>query len=422
MFYACKPTVSEIGSDFFNNNTFDISYIDSVTLKVSTVQGDSFSTSSSSRLLVGFHDDEKLGTITSQAVFQVGITVPVMLTRSTTAYQSLKLYLKRDRYSYYDTTQAQTIYAYRLTKQPVLFNNFLYNTSKFSYDPGSPLGSATFLPHPLKGDSLEISLPDALGQEIMEMAWNNDQRLRTNEDFLKFINGFALIPDTTQSRAFLGFRADATVMPELRLYYEDQTTAPATNRFIRFRLNTNIFFNKIHTWRDGTSLAGLKKTNDEVSSNDSNHEGYFQAGGGLQMRVEMPYLRNLLFNDRNFRCSKAILELMPLNSSYKTDPLPIGLSVYAVNEQNKLLTTASTAARLVKDIDLGRNTRYQVDVTAFVNSQIQNDITNKNALLVLLDDASYRSSVSRLYFGDKRNPQFDMKIKLYYLTLPIQTN
>src|SRR5882762_11648891 len=71
----CTVSVSEIGADFFTNKSaFDISYLDSMTLKVSTVLRDSMVTSNTKRLLVGYQQDEKLGTITSQSIFQVGLT------------------------------------------------------------------------------------------------------------------------------------------------------------------------------------------------------------------------------------------------------------------------------------------------------------------------------------------------------------
>ena len=109
---GCTTSVSEIGANLFNNNLFSISYVDSVSLKASTVLLDSLITSNSGRLLVGHHEDEKLGPVTVKSVFQVGVSPPIALDRRTTEYRSLKLFLKRDGYSYYDTTNTQTISVY----------------------------------------------------------------------------------------------------------------------------------------------------------------------------------------------------------------------------------------------------------------------------------------------------------------------
>lgn len=412
----CTTSVSEIGSDFFDKSLFEISYFDTVSIKVSTVLGDTIATSNASRLLVGYHQDERLGSVTAKSIFQIGITHPVVLDKFNTDYISLKLFFKRDKYSYYDTTQEQTFSVYQLKQSLRLFNGYLYNSSKFSIYEKS-LGSVTFLPNPRRGDSLEVALPDSIGRQLMQMAYEGDYRLATNADFQQFIKGFAILPDTTNSRSVMGF----TLKPEMRLYYLDRSTLPSTIQHVSFGLNNNIFFNNIHSWRDGSSVAPLKKIGDMVSSIETNNEGYFQSGVGLQMRIEMPYLRNLLADDRGFVFNKAILEIMPIVGSYKQDPLPTVLSVYAVNEHNFLISNAAQAARLIKDTDLGRNTHYTADITSFVNSQIQNDAINKNALLVLLDDATFRSTVNRLYVGDQRN-FYNMKLKLYYLTLSNQSN
>lgn len=428
----CTTSVSEIGADFFTNkSTFDISYLDSMTLKVSTVLRDSMVTSDTKRLLVGYQNDEKLGTITSQSIFQVGITSAVSLSNSTTEYVGLRLNLKKDGYWFYDTTKSQTISVYQLTKGLVAYTGRYYNTSKFSIDRSAPpLGSLTFLPRPKHTtDSLEIPLSDDLGRQLMTMAQNSDPRLSTNLAFVKFFKGLALIPDTLNSRAFIGFQAPlaigqsagASKSSELRLYYNDRTTIPTTLRHVSFTIGNNAYFSHVHSWRGATQLSSLKKAKQEVSSTVTDHEGYFQCGAGLAMRIEMPYLNTLRNTDERFLSTRAVLEFRPIRTSYISNPLPPVLLMSFVDEQNNLLSVAPLPIRLVKDVEYGRNTLYAADVTSFVNSQILNIINTKFALLIAPDDSQYRSTVNRLYMGDQLN-QYNMKLRLYYLTLPNQLN
>src|SRR5262249_43262396 len=147
----------------------------------------------------------------------------------------------------------------------------------------------------------------------------------------------------------------------------------------------------------------IKKRGDGVSSVDTEHEMFIQGGVGLGSRIEMPYLRTLLFNDRNFRFTKAILEIMPVNPSLETNVLPPGLSAAVVDVNNRVISAAPFTGRLIKDYDLGRNTHYEIDVTNFVNAQIQNDLFNTNALMVTLDDATYHNGVNVLRLGDQHN-------------------
>jgi len=420
----CTTSISEIGADFFTNkNTFDISYLDSVTLKVSTVLRDSIVTSNTKRLLVGYQQDEKLGTITSEAVFQVGITSAVRLDNTTTEYVGLRLNLKKDGYYFYDTTKAQTISVYQLTKKLVAYTGLYYNTSKFSIDPSAPpLGSLTFLPRPRHTtDSLEIPLSDDLGRQLMTMAQTGNPSLSSNLEFVRFFKGLALIPDTVNSRAFIGFQSTGAPKPsELRLYYNDRSTTPTTLKHVRFTIGTNVYFNHVHSWRKATQLTSLKKARQSVSSTVTDHEAYFQCGTGLAMRVEMPHLNTLRYSDPTFLSTRAVLEFRPVRTSYITDPLPPVLTMYLVDEGNNLLSQVPSS-RLAKDVQYGLNTVYQSDVTSFVNSQIPNIINSKFALLVLLDDSQYRSTVNRLYLGDQMN-RYNMRLRLYYLTLPNQQN
>jgi len=186
-----------------------------------------------------------------------------------------------------------------------------------------------------------------------------------------------------------------------------------------------VYFNHIHSWKEATPLSALKKARQAVSSKLTDHEGYIQGGTGLAMRIEMPYLYTLRYNDPSFLSTRAILEFKPIRSSYITNPLPPFLSGYLVDEGNNLITPTPLTIRLVKDVEYGLNTVYQADVTTFVNSQIPNIINSKYALLLVLQDDSQnpqnRFTVNRLYIGDQMS-QYNMKLRLYYLTLPNQPN
>lgn len=413
---GCHNSISEIGSSLYTNTLFSIVYVDSTTLKVSTVRTDSLITSTTNRLLVGFHNDEKLGTISSKAIFQVGINSAVRLDRHTTDYVSLKLYLKRDGYSYYDTTEVQKIYLYQLAGELKPYKGFMYNTSRYKLG-DAPLGTLTFLPRPHQKDSIEIALPDELGRQFMTMAQTNDIRFSAADEFMKFFRGLALVPDSSSSRNMIGFATKA----ELRLYYRDNTVTPSLNlnKHVSFSLGSNAYFNSIFTNREGTALASVRRKNDLVSSNAAGHEAYIQSGAGLAIRVEMPYVRDYLLNDRNFQVTRAVLELMPIHTYVGDNPPPNTLYIYRVDALNRLLTVSPQGAVLLRDVESGANTHYQADITAFVNSQIQTDQVNNNAMLILLDDNQFRSTVNRVYIGDKKN-QFAMKIKLYYISLSNQ--
>lgn len=413
---GCKTSVSEIGSNIFTTNLFNIALVDTASVKISTVLNDSMITSGTGRLLVGYHEDEKLGAVSVKSIFQVGPATAVQLDKEKTEYLGLRLYLKRDGYSYYDTTSTQTISVYQLKKVIKSATGNFYNTAKFEIDTSAPaLGTLTFLPRPHHKDSLEVVLPDALGQQLMTLAQEGDLQLSTSTDFIRFFKGLVLVADSTSSRNMIGF----TAKPELRLYYRDLSALPTKDRWVTFGTGLNPYFNYFYSNRTSTPLSPIVKYHDKVRSEDSDNEAYFQSGVGLALRLEMPHLRDFLFNDRNFRCSRAIIEMVPVRSSIRPDPLPPVLSLYRVDGLNRLLSNVPLGGRLLIDGESGRNTHYEADVTSFVNTQIQTDAFNNNGLLILLDDKQYRSSVNRLYVGDRKN-QYKLRLRLYYITLSNQ--
>ncbi len=431
----CTTTISEVGTDFFSNkSTFQISAVDSITVAVSTILWrDSLATSGNNnagankRLLVGYHNDPKLGTVTSQAVFQLGIpTVVPTLDKTTTQYIGLRLHLRKDGYSYYDTTHSQTISVYPLKGQLNRPSGVYYNTSKFTIDDGPPLGTLTFFPRPRHPqDSLEVPLSDTYGQLLMAMVYNTDVHFLNSVNFQKFLPGLAILPDSTSTSNFAGFataNAGAVAGTEMRLYYLDRTTTPVSTKYIKFSIGSNYYYNKIHSYRVGTDLESLKKGGDVVASKITDHESYLQCGTGLALKAEIPALYTLRSgSDPNFVCTRATLQFRASRDSYLTNPLPPTLVMYYVDRQNNYITTQPIGIRLYKDLEYGRNTSYSTDVTSFVNSQIPNVINTRNALLIRLDDTQFTSTVNRLYLGDQHSA-YTMTLKLYYVSLPNEKN
>src|SRR5688572_7394181 len=70
---SCNEEPSEIGSDFFEGGTLITSETDTITMNVSTIMFDSLATNDATRLLVGRHDDESLGILSTASFFQMGV-------------------------------------------------------------------------------------------------------------------------------------------------------------------------------------------------------------------------------------------------------------------------------------------------------------------------------------------------------------
>lgn len=409
--FGCNSS-SDIGAGFFEDESFELASLDTLTLKVSTVLNDSLSTLDSDRLLVGYHEDADFGKVYAASYLQVTLGDTPDLDSTFTIYDSLTLVLQFDGYSFYDTLQWQTLSVHRLTEEIELDEETddLYNSSRFDYAT-EPLGIATFKPRPQKKGTLEVRLDDAFGQELLDKILQGDEALNDVSKFQEYLNGFVLLPDSTQSGPVVGFSADA----EIRLYYTDNEELPTTQKTISFPA-TGTNFNHIRSDRSGTLLNVLQSENTALDASQSNDLAFLQGGVGLSVRVEAPYLKTMFETNTEFVISKAELIFYPvLQNGTGQDYLPSSLGLTWVDDENKEIYNQG-AANLHVDDEFDRDTYYSLDVTEFVNYQLGLNELNENALLINLPEALSNNSVSRMLIGSAEHPR-RMKLKLYSIDI-----
>ena len=213
---ACAEDPNTIDTDFFNNESFEITYIDTVGLVTSTIQFDCLQTSQTGRILFGYGEDEKLGKIRSTGFFKVGLDSTYELDEEIAVYDSMTLYLELDGYYYYDTLQEQGYTLYGLREELELDDEtgLLYNTT-FSellpsdYLEDEPLGRYTIAPRPVRDDEVEFRLSDEFGKELIQLAFESSEVLSNASEFSEYLNGFALVPDSSHSNSILGFSTNS---------------------------------------------------------------------------------------------------------------------------------------------------------------------------------------------------------------------
>lgn len=421
--FSCNET-SEIGAGFFKEGNLGLAYTDTLTLKVSTITADSITTGSASRLLVGNHTDVDLGKITAAAYFQLeprssnteGESIGYSLEDLSTDYSRTSLVLWYDSYSYYDTSEYQTIYVHRLTEEiESADDGYLYNTTITRFEE-NPIGQATFRPKPNSDQSIEIPLVDELGQTIYNDAVLGDGNLSTTATFVEnYLKGLSLRPETSESKAVLGFNTNA----ELRIYYLDRSVVPSEERYLTYFVSSTRY-NQIASARGSSALSTISSSRESLSSNLTNRKSYIQGGAGLSTRIEVPYLRSILLDNYNLVLTQAILSIKPVKDSDEENAaLPQLLKLYAVNHRNEIyadLLSIENEERFVSlniDTDLDRDTKYSADVSGFIKSQLQIEEFNNNAMLLSLNSTDFNATVNRLYVGDQKN-EYEMNLTLHF--------
>src|SRR5262245_42862798 len=90
--FSCGTDTSEIGVDFFREGALDISYIDTVSVKLSTIRFERLANGGTDRIMVGSNNESRLGRISAAAFVQLGAaTADLEETNTTFDYLALNL-------------------------------------------------------------------------------------------------------------------------------------------------------------------------------------------------------------------------------------------------------------------------------------------------------------------------------------------
>ena len=419
--WGCTEEEPTIGLQFINEASFELASWDTLTMKMSTVMLDSFATSSASRLLAGSYRDSDFGMVNPCPYFRYSSQIPYTdKDPDLLKYNNTVLRLYYDGYYFNDTTQLQTLRVLELAEEMEQENDDgdtqLYNTSEFNikYENGtdSPLGELTFIPHPTKSIDggtgyIEIRLPDRLGEQIFDISYNDD--LEEYPDFTDIIHGFKIESDENNT-AVLGFTTNA----EFRINYTDYTAIPYEEKELIFSVeSTNDYFNHIEADQDNALTQSITESDNNLSSDQSGNMAYMMAGTRMALRIELPYLRNILYDNPAIAIDEVLLSIRPMIDRYKGNKkMPSSLQGTIVNKDNEAISDATFTAYLYEDDEFDRDTQYLVDINDFVQLQLAILEENENALLFVPSTNSFTESMDNLVIADSKNDEFNTYIML----------
>jgi hypothetical protein len=252
-----------------------------------------------------------------------------------------------------------------------------------------------------------------LGTEIFQKAITNDEQL-LSANFLKYIRGFAVVPDTSVSSSILGLKPN----PQLRVYYLDKSVTPVEEKYIEFNATaaSSLYFTNISCNRENTLLQTIPSAKERLSSSLTGDRSYIQGGAGLALRVDMPYLRDLK-QLTNFYPTTAVLEVHVVRKSGNASAtIPGQLKVFKADKRNAIYEEIQTAASLIEDIELGRDTYYTLDVTQFVKEQMELQMLNENALVFTTDESTFPVSADRIYAAAP-GYEYKTRLRIYFATV-----
>ncbi len=417
---SCKKPDITFGSQFLNNDNTQVIYVDTITTEMSTVYLDSFRTNGKGAGVAGIYDDPYFGTTKAKCYLQ--IAPPAFKdTFSNSIFDSLILVLHLNKSYYGDTTKPLMLNVYRLAQNIKYASgtSYLYNNDSFSvYEPS--LAQKTFMLWPNGNDSsINIRLPDALGSEWLSMLAESADEIETSDAFVNYFKGICIAASGPPAFAF-GFKDSVNI----RLHYK-QKGVFLTDKHVDFSLNNNSYqFNNISIDRTGTALSNISSLNDEISSSLTSNAGYLQAITGTVVKLQFPYLRNLLQTSGYSQIVSAQLKIKPVKGSFTgIYPLPPSIILSSTDASNKSGTAltqsdgSTQTGSLQIDEIYGENTYYTYDVTDYLKSVIAVSTNNEYGLIVSPPTPQFETTFNRILIGDNKNAGAKTQLSLYYLAV-----
>tara|TARA_R110002167_G_scaffold360907_1_gene578745 strand:- start:2065 stop:3399 length:1335 start_codon:yes stop_codon:yes gene_type:complete len=415
IFLSCSKdlNVSDfVAGDAFTDSKIRVVLIDTFTVATSTMKFDSILTSQSSRMLLGKYTDPVFGTVRCSTFMEL---LPTSYTIGTEAeYDSIVFYLGLDKYYYNDTLQTSTLHIRQLQKRLKPKNgDYFYNTSTVDYA-NSDIGTLSFKPRPLIGDSLGIKVSDSLGIDMFGRL--QDKMITNLDEFREYFKGVTILPDELDQGAIVGFSL-ASDKSYMRLYYSTPEEEERVQGHIDFSINTVSspipFFNRITSEEPNEYLKTLTDKEINLMSSVSDNRSFIQSGIGIATRIQFPFIKNIYDIPGQGTLLEAVLKIRPAGQSYN-DHLILrdSLSLYIVDVNNELTEQLSQIAVLNRANQEFNDIYYQVDLGSYIE-KLQLAERNTGEALILLPD-NYNSTIDRFVLNGNNNSKFSTILELTY--------
>lgn len=419
-----KPKDSAIAVD--DKESQGTYYLDSFSASLSTVLVDSVPTSSNDKMLVGRYSDPRIGTYSAATYLQFSLTGTDadqngredILTSytGTPMYDSLVIEMTHV-YTYGDTTTDHHMKTYRLTEdmKVVPGTPYIYNGQAFAHET-TELASNDINYSTGNGANLRIKLDDLLGKQFFDYAYENDDRVATNDAFKNYFKGIALIPDATNKSVF-GYARN----PVMKLYWHDDDNSSVVRSYsFKFNVNKDYTFNQIKNDRTSTAFASLKNIYQEINATQTNNEAIVLTGVELMTKIKFPTLNDIKAAYPNFAVNRAELIIQPKNNSYsQLYKLPDNLVLYRTDLSNipgaVISYTGTSVPEIISpvvDYESNIGTYYKFEITDFVQDQLKTSFYNETALM-LTSPRAYSGNRTEKLVLDNNPSSYTIKLKLY---------
>ncbi len=416
--FACDTGTFELGQDYVKTDTY-VELIDTVSIELSTFRFDSIQTSGSGVAWVGKTDILEVGTMSSESFFKVTMTDGFSWNNKE-IYDSICISLKHSGKFLGDTLMPYMLTVNRV-EQSLEGNDddgAIYNNRTTLFDT-QPLATYRYVPRPIEDQVINFRLDDEFGKEIHNFCKENYRNSDVATLFGDFLKGIRL-GTTEDAHALLAFAAADSVMA-MTLY----SHLPSIEESIVTRAmalsESSLQYNHMQTSNLKHQFGSLTQERQMLSSSVSDNMALLHEGNGYYVRVDFPFINELLDANQKGYIVKAELQLYPVQGTYELTELPANLYFHEIEKVNVwgsiiyASDQSQATATLYTDPMFGKDIYYSVDITQYLNNRLTESIVNTdNGITFTLNASRSSSSVNALLFGGSKNKTSRSRLKIYY--------
>lgn len=408
-----KPTT--VGKDLLKAlDGQDLVHTDTITVFTRSVRDDSLLTYGQTKQVVGSMADPLFGRSFAGVFFQVRLPQNNIDLGTGLQLDSAILQMKYDGV-YGDEHEAQDLVVYQLTEDMDYLQPYR-SYEHFSYDPVEVGRASGFTPSTKDTNLIRIRLNQSFGETLLNQSGTSN--FDNNTQFLQFMKGLYLAPDTTTGYGKNIITLDLLSSASNLILYFSNSSADSLSFLLR--INPGCAFN-LYSRHTYTNPHILQQIAHQVETDSF---VYLQGMSGLALRLQFPWLESI--GDVNIVRAELVLTQIPdpLDSVYTAPDLIVPRvrldtagPYFAISRDEQFSATQtvySVGGKMMEETEGGVTyNRYRVNLIWELENMIHTKDYERPLYLKVIPSVL---SPGRAQFGggSLSDPNYRMTLHLYY--------
>lgn len=413
---SCNTGTFDPGGDFIQSETYT-ERTDTVSIVLSTFRFDSVATSGTKLACVGAYPISVLGRQHSVSFSKLALPSPITWNNKE-IYDSVCLQLRHSGLVWGDSLAPFTVRVHTASEKWSTGNDGkIYNTRATGIH-STAIGTYTYLPYVNVRKQIRYRLDDGFGQELFEFIRSNYSSSEMSDLWEQYFYGLHL-SGSENSQAMVGYAAsDSSLQVTLYSHTPDIEKRVVKRSFVCDQSEKQ--YNQTRLEGVSEPFASILAYRDVLTERQTEGIALMHEASGHYLRIDFPYLNELLYANQNGHVVKAELRLIPAKGHNERKLLPPSLYLSEIRQANVWgsgVTNGSeqVAAQLVVDPTTDEGTYYAMDVTYYLNTRLTESVVNlHNGLTLTLGASSDSGNFSSLILGGRTHLWSRSKLILYY--------